>query len=308
MPLPYQLVDLGAAQDVEAGDGTTSVVVLAGAILTAAEKLLDRDNPTDVSWLSVTPTSGSVAGGASTDATVTVDTAGLANGDYSANLCVASNDPDEPVVTVPVNVTVAGGGGGPNGIYNSPVLNHGVQQTIGGTSLNVVSTTFDDAGLLIVKQAALMKFPTLREPARRQPACTPGAMLMIIWRMKNGERRSGPRTALMLICSMSVPVPPSPEPTMTAVSIESSPSRRGGRLAMSIAARVATSAIWVVRSLRRISLRSSTTDGSKSGTSPAIFEGTRDASKAVMDRTPEWPARRRPQKVSASEPRGVTAP
>jgi chaperonin GroEL (HSP60 family) len=36
------LVDLSAAQDVEAGDGTTSVVVLAGAFLGAAEKMLQK--------------------------------------------------------------------------------------------------------------------------------------------------------------------------------------------------------------------------------------------------------------------------
>ena len=37
-----QLVDLSAAQDIEAGDGTTSVVVLAGSFLGAAEKLLGK--------------------------------------------------------------------------------------------------------------------------------------------------------------------------------------------------------------------------------------------------------------------------
>ncbi|KAK7054776.1 T-complex protein 1 subunit delta [Paramarasmius palmivorus] len=36
------LVDLSAAQDVEAGDGTTSVVVLAGSLLGAAEKMLQK--------------------------------------------------------------------------------------------------------------------------------------------------------------------------------------------------------------------------------------------------------------------------
>lgn len=35
-------MDLSAAQDVEAGDGTTSVVVLAGSLLGAAEKLLEK--------------------------------------------------------------------------------------------------------------------------------------------------------------------------------------------------------------------------------------------------------------------------
>jgi len=39
---PDQLVDLSAAQDVEAGDGTTSVVVLAGSFLGAAEKMLQK--------------------------------------------------------------------------------------------------------------------------------------------------------------------------------------------------------------------------------------------------------------------------
>lgn len=37
-----QLVDLSAAQDIEAGDGTTSVVVLAGSLLGAAEKMLEK--------------------------------------------------------------------------------------------------------------------------------------------------------------------------------------------------------------------------------------------------------------------------
>ncbi|KAJ3374329.1 T-complex protein 1 subunit delta [Allomyces arbusculus] len=39
-PAARMLVDLSAAQDVEAGDGTTSVVVIAGSLLVAAEKML----------------------------------------------------------------------------------------------------------------------------------------------------------------------------------------------------------------------------------------------------------------------------
>ena len=41
-PAAKMLVDLSAAQDVEAGDGTTSVVVIAGSLLGAAEKLLSK--------------------------------------------------------------------------------------------------------------------------------------------------------------------------------------------------------------------------------------------------------------------------
>lgn len=43
------MVDLSAAQDVEAGDGTTSVVVLAGSLLAAAESLLVKGiHPTTI--------------------------------------------------------------------------------------------------------------------------------------------------------------------------------------------------------------------------------------------------------------------
>ncbi|KAH9483924.1 T-complex protein 1 subunit delta [Psilocybe cubensis] len=41
-PAAKMLVDLSAAQDIEAGDGTTSVVVLAGSLLGAAEKMLQK--------------------------------------------------------------------------------------------------------------------------------------------------------------------------------------------------------------------------------------------------------------------------
>lgn len=43
-------MELSKAQDIEAGDGTTTVVVMAGALLHAAEKLLNRGiHPTAIS-------------------------------------------------------------------------------------------------------------------------------------------------------------------------------------------------------------------------------------------------------------------
>ncbi|KAF2435702.1 T-complex protein 1 subunit delta [Tothia fuscella] len=49
-PAAKMLVDLANAQDIEAGDGTTSVVVIAGSLLGAAEKLLDKGvHPTVIS-------------------------------------------------------------------------------------------------------------------------------------------------------------------------------------------------------------------------------------------------------------------
>ncbi|WOO78360.1 T-complex protein 1 subunit delta [Vanrija pseudolonga] len=48
-PAARMLVELSKAQDIEAGDGTTSVVVLAGSLLSAAEKLLSQGiHPTTI--------------------------------------------------------------------------------------------------------------------------------------------------------------------------------------------------------------------------------------------------------------------
>ena len=41
-PAAKMLVELSKAQDVEAGDGTTTVVVVAGSLLDAAQKLLSK--------------------------------------------------------------------------------------------------------------------------------------------------------------------------------------------------------------------------------------------------------------------------
>ncbi|KHN80731.1 T-complex protein 1 subunit delta [Toxocara canis] len=49
-PTAKMLVELSKAQDVEAGDGTTTVVVMAGSLLDAAEKLLNKGiHPTTIS-------------------------------------------------------------------------------------------------------------------------------------------------------------------------------------------------------------------------------------------------------------------
>jgi len=49
-PVAKMFVELSKAQDIEAGDGTTSVVVIAGSLLSAAEKLLEKGiHPTTIS-------------------------------------------------------------------------------------------------------------------------------------------------------------------------------------------------------------------------------------------------------------------
>jgi hypothetical protein len=65
------------------------------------------DNPANLPWLSLGQTLGTTAGGATTVVDVTFDATGLAPGIYSGVLCVQSNDPDTPLVEVPVSLVVA---------------------------------------------------------------------------------------------------------------------------------------------------------------------------------------------------------
>jgi hypothetical protein len=60
------------------------------------------------SWVNANPTSGTVAAGSQESITVTFNSAGLFDGEYLANLRVASNDPDESPWNVPMSLTVSG--------------------------------------------------------------------------------------------------------------------------------------------------------------------------------------------------------
>jgi hypothetical protein len=62
--------------------------------------------PSDMSWASVSPLSGTVPTDDSDLITVTFDSTGLANGVYNGNLCTTTNDPLEPFVTIPLELTV----------------------------------------------------------------------------------------------------------------------------------------------------------------------------------------------------------
>jgi hypothetical protein len=50
------------------------------------------DNPTDISWISVNPSSGTTARARAAEVEVTLDSTGVAAGTYTAYLCVNSND------------------------------------------------------------------------------------------------------------------------------------------------------------------------------------------------------------------------
>jgi hypothetical protein len=58
------------------------------------------------SWLSTTQTSGTVSAGSSTTIDVIFDSTDLATGTYNGNIAISSNDPDEPVVTIPAELIV----------------------------------------------------------------------------------------------------------------------------------------------------------------------------------------------------------
>jgi len=62
--------------------------------------------PQDVPWLSVAPASGTTTPADTSEVMVGFDAAALAAGVYTANLCIGSNDPDEPNQSVPVSLTV----------------------------------------------------------------------------------------------------------------------------------------------------------------------------------------------------------
>ncbi|MFA5590747.1 MAG: S8 family serine peptidase [Lysobacteraceae bacterium] len=60
----------------------------------------------DVPWLTVNPDSGTTPASGSTGVTVGFDSSGMSPGTYGANLCIASDDPVNPLLAVPVELTV----------------------------------------------------------------------------------------------------------------------------------------------------------------------------------------------------------
>ncbi len=62
--------------------------------------------PSDLPWVSEDVTSGTTTPGNSDVVQVTFDSTGLTAGTYSGVICVESNDPDSPLVEVPVTLTV----------------------------------------------------------------------------------------------------------------------------------------------------------------------------------------------------------
>jgi hypothetical protein len=63
-------------------------------------------NPSDVPWLSISPTSGTTAPAGSDTVDVTFDSTGIPLGLFEAVICIESNDPDEPLLEIPATMEV----------------------------------------------------------------------------------------------------------------------------------------------------------------------------------------------------------
>lgn len=102
------------AVSMAAGTSATQVLTLAnegGAattlVYTVGESALGCSDPGEVPWLATDPAGGTIAGGASDTIDVAIDAHGLVPGSYSAWLCLATNDAQQPSLPVPVQVVVS---------------------------------------------------------------------------------------------------------------------------------------------------------------------------------------------------------
>lgn len=74
---------------------------------TIAEAAENCDERSDLGWVAADPASGTTASGTSTLVTITFSAAGLvAPSTHTGVLCLASNDPGEPVIEIPISLRV----------------------------------------------------------------------------------------------------------------------------------------------------------------------------------------------------------
>ncbi len=97
-------------------------------------------------FVTVDPSEGTVPPGENVGVTVTFDATGLAGGTYEANLVVASDDPDEPTVTVPATLNVTGA---PDITVDPLAIDFGLT-FLGASSTRTVAVTNDGTDPLTV--------------------------------------------------------------------------------------------------------------------------------------------------------------
>jgi serine protease len=127
----------------------------------------------DAPWLTVTPTSGT----APLTVNATVDRTGLTDGNYTANLTITSDAPQNPTATISVQMIVGGPTSGNVGTVFVLVLDEAfntvaeaetslaqnylftIPETPGGTYLVVAGTDRDDDGFICDLEDACGSFP-----------------------------------------------------------------------------------------------------------------------------------------------------
>ena len=85
-----------------------SVVELPSAVGYSYYSSVAADEGREAAWLTVSPRSRTLVSGGEVGLTVAVDTRRLVGGTYRADLVLASNDPAQPTVTLPVTLTARG--------------------------------------------------------------------------------------------------------------------------------------------------------------------------------------------------------
>jgi hypothetical protein len=100
----------GGVHEIDRGSALVSTKLSSTGVrmISEIERNQPCDEPADVPWLRVSTSEGVTSAGGSSEVTVIVDSAGLGAGVHEAHLCVTTNDPDAPLVGVPVSVTVTG--------------------------------------------------------------------------------------------------------------------------------------------------------------------------------------------------------
>jgi|GEM_PF-1634623 len=90
------------------GQTDSETLNIANLGFTALNWMTDEGCGTPVAWMEISPTLGTVNPLASQNIAVNFDTTALSAGVYNSAICVNSDDPDEPTVTIPVTLTVSG--------------------------------------------------------------------------------------------------------------------------------------------------------------------------------------------------------
>ena len=128
----------GAPNDLISINKTTGVGTTIGPIgFTAVAGMSARNTfgaGAGAPWLSENPTGGTLPSGESADIQIIANSTGLAPGDYTANVIISSNDPDNPDTTMPVMLTV---------LANDPEI------SVAPTSINQTLITGDSIDVTI---------------------------------------------------------------------------------------------------------------------------------------------------------------